>query len=88
MKTLLNMMIGFVLGSLIGAVVALLNAPRSGEETRAQIQNEVIETRTRIGEAIADAQVNTFERLDEIQGQINDFVQRVGNKADRIRQEI
>jgi gas vesicle protein len=88
MKTLLNLMIGFVLGSLIGAVVALLNAPRSGEETRAQIQNEVIETRTRIGEAIADAQVSTFERLDEIQGQINDFVQRVGNKADRIQQEI
>jgi gas vesicle protein len=87
MKTLLSLTIGFILGSLTGAVIALLNAPQSGEETRAQIQNEVAETRIRIGEAIADAQASTFERMDMIQGQINDLFQRASKKTEQINQE-
>jgi gas vesicle protein len=87
MKTLLNLTIGFILGSLAGAVIALLNAPQSGEETRAQIQNEVAEARIRINEAVADAQASTFERMDVIQGQINDLIQRASKKAEQINQE-
>jgi len=38
-------LIGFVVGGLTGAVVALLFAPQSGEETRAVIKEKSIELR-------------------------------------------
>ena len=36
---------GFMLGGLVGAAVALILAPQSGEETRAQIRQKGIELR-------------------------------------------
>ena len=41
---------GFVVGSLFGAVVALLFAPASGEEMREQIREKSIELRDRAGD--------------------------------------
>ena len=38
-------LVGFVVGGLTGAVVALLFAPQSGEETRALIKDKSIELR-------------------------------------------
>jgi gas vesicle protein len=40
-------LVGFVVGGLTGAVVALLFAPQSGEETRALIKDKSIELRDR-----------------------------------------
>jgi gas vesicle protein len=36
---------GFIIGGLVGAAVALIMAPQSGEETRAQIRQRSIEIR-------------------------------------------
>lgn len=44
---------GFLVGGITGAVVALLFAPQSGAETRAQLQEKSIELRER---AAAEAQ--------------------------------
>jgi gas vesicle protein len=49
-------LVGFVVGGLTGAVVALLFAPQSGEETRALIKDKSIELRDK-------AQVTTEEAL-------------------------
>jgi gas vesicle protein len=49
-------LVGFVVGGLTGAVVALLFAPQSGEETRALIKDKSIELRDK-------AQVSTEEAL-------------------------
>ena len=38
-------LVGFIVGGLTGAVVALLFAPQSGEETRALIKDKSIELR-------------------------------------------
>jgi len=38
---------GFIIGGLVGAAVALVLAPQSGEETRAQIRERGIELKTR-----------------------------------------
>ena len=38
-------LVGFVVGGLTGAVVALLFAPQSGDETRALIKDKSIELR-------------------------------------------
>lgn len=44
---------GFLVGGVTGAIVALLFAPQSGAETRAQLQEKGIELRDR---AVAEAQ--------------------------------
>jgi gas vesicle protein len=49
-------LVGFIVGGLTGAVVALLFAPQSGEETRALIKDKSIELRDK-------AQVSAEETL-------------------------
>lgn len=45
---------GLLIGALVGAVATLLLAPRSGKETRTQIQNRGIELRDRTTEMVED----------------------------------
>lgn len=66
-------LVGFIVGGLSGAVVALLMAPQSGEETRALIRDKSIELRDRAQqtaeEAIARAEMAASEartRADEL----------------------
>jgi gas vesicle protein len=42
---------GFVLGGVVGVVVALLFAPASGEELRLQMQNKAESIRSEVSEA-------------------------------------
>lgn len=51
---------GFVIGGLIGAGVALLTAPQSGEETRAMIGEKGIELRDR-AEELASQTAESYE---------------------------
>lgn len=46
---------GFVVGGLAGAAAALLLAPQSGEETRAQLQERGIELQSKAQDTIEDA---------------------------------
>jgi len=66
-------LVGFIVGGLSGAVVALLFAPQSGEETRAIIKDKSIELRDRAQisaeEAIARAEAVAADaraRADEL----------------------
>lgn len=52
---------GFIIGGLVGAVVALLMAPQSGEETRAYIRDKSIELKDRAAETAAEAQARATE---------------------------
>jgi gas vesicle protein len=58
-------LVGFIVGGLTGAVVSLLFAPQSGEETRALIRDKSIELRDRAGqtaeEALARAEATAAE---------------------------
>ena len=47
---------GFIIGGLVGAAVALIMAPQSGEETRAQIRQRSIEIRDQTATYGEDAQ--------------------------------
>lgn len=53
---------GFFIGGLIGAAVALLMAPQSGEETRTQIREKSIELRDQV-ETTADEARTRAEKL-------------------------
>jgi gas vesicle protein len=53
-KTLTGILVGVLIGGMAGAVAMLLLAPRSGKETRAQLQKKGSELRDRTGEAVED----------------------------------
>ena len=66
-------LVGFIVGGLTGAVVSLLFAPQSGEETRALIKDKSIELRDKASvtaeEALARAEAAADEaraRADEL----------------------
>jgi gas vesicle protein len=72
-------LVGFLVGGLSGAVVALLFAPQSGEETRALIKDKSIELRDRAQqsaeEALARAEAAAAEaraRADELARQLKE----------------
>jgi gas vesicle protein len=83
-------LVGFIVGGLSGAVVALLFAPQTGEETRALIKDKSIELRDRAQmtaeEAIARAEAAAADaraRADELAKQLRDRGQEV---VDDVRQ--
>jgi len=55
---------GFVVGGLLGAAVALLASPSSGEELRSRLQSEV----KRVQDEVSQAAV---ERRAELENQLN-----------------
>ena len=77
-------LVGFIVGGLSGAVVALLFAPQSGEETRALIKDKSIELRDKAQitaeEAIARAEAAAADaraRADDLARQLRDRGQEV-----------
>jgi gas vesicle protein len=77
-------LVGFIVGGLSGAVVALLFAPQSGEETRALIKDKSIELRDKAQisaeEAIAHAEAAAADaraRADELARQLRERGQGV-----------
>jgi gas vesicle protein len=77
-------LVGFIVGGLSGAVVALLFAPQSGEETRALIKDKSIELRDKAQitaeEAIARAEAAAADaraRADELARQLRERGQEV-----------
>jgi len=56
----------FVFGAAVGAVVALLFAPKSGSELRHQIGEEAAHDRQRMQEGYAHAVAGTHDRIDKM----------------------
>ena len=72
-------LVGFIVGGLSGAVVALLMAPQTGEETRAMIRDKSIELRDRAQhtaeETVARAEKAAAEaraRADELTAELRE----------------
>ena len=80
-----SFLVGFVVGGLTGAVVALLFAPQSGEETRAVIKEKGIELRDKASQtaeealaraeaAAADAKVRYEELATEVKSRSQEVI--------------
>lgn len=69
---------GLLIGGAIGAVTALLFAPRSGEETRAEIRDKAMEYRDRTMEAVNDG-------VSQAKSKANELTDRAKEKADELR---
>ncbi len=61
MRKFFNFFMGLMMGGLVGATVALLLAPTSGEEMRGQLQEQSIRLREEV-KAVADARRAELER--------------------------
>jgi len=83
---------GLVLGGLVGAATMLLYAPRSGQETRAEIQNKAMELRDRTTDTVKDtvSQVKSKAQhlKDNVQGKAVEMKHRgqqiLGKGLDRV----
>ncbi len=66
MHKLFNFLLGFMLGVLAGAAIAMLLAPESGEEMRRQVQvrkEQVVQEGKR---AAAETKAELYAQLDEL----------------------
>ena len=96
-------LVGFIVGWLSGAVVALLFAPQTGDETRALIRDKSIELRDKAQisaeEAIARAEAAAADaraRADELarqlrdrgQGVVDDVRERGRTAVDAVRSKV
>jgi gas vesicle protein len=68
-------LIGFMVGGVAGAVVALLFAPQSGEETRTLIKDKSIELREKAGETADKARVEVDRITAEAKERGTEFVE-------------
>jgi gas vesicle protein len=72
---------GLLIGGLIGAGVALLMAPRSGEETRAEIRNKAMEYRDRTKEVVNDTVSQAKSKADELKEGVVEKAQDLKNRG-------
>lgn len=76
----------FVLGALVGAGIALLFAPRSGEETQEELRDRARKIRDVAEERVKDASKQIEERLDTVRAEMQDRVDQVRDAVDHGRE--
>jgi len=92
-------LVGFIVGGLTGAVVSLLFAPQSGEETRALIRDKSIELRDRASEtaeealrraeaAAAEARVRAEELAKQARSRADELAKEARTRADELAKEV
>jgi len=86
---------GLVVGGLIGAVIGILYAPKSGKETREEIGQKADEllskAKEEYGHAVEksrEAYEATVERLKELEETAKEKVEEVGELADRGKETL
>jgi gas vesicle protein len=75
-KNAMSIMTAFIVGGLIGAGVALLMAPQSGEDTRQLIKRQAEETRHRAEAAADDLIHQTREKAEDLRNQGKHMAER------------
>lgn len=76
---------GFLMGGIIGAAVALLMAPQSGEETRKLIRDKGIELRDMGSEALEKAAAEARTRADELTKMARQQAEEFRGRAETLR---
>jgi gas vesicle protein len=67
----------FLIGALLGAGIALLYAPRSGEETQADLKERAARLRDAAEERLREAQAQIEERLEQAREELMERVEAV-----------
>jgi gas vesicle protein len=72
---------GFLVGSVIGVATALLFAPRSGEETRAEIRDKAVELRDRTTETVKDTVSQAKSRASELKENVREKTEELKQRG-------
>jgi gas vesicle protein len=80
----LEFLAGFVIGGLVGAAVALILAPQSGEETRAQLRERGIELKDRAGEMAVEARKRAEELSEEARKEAEELSTETRKRVEEI----
>lgn len=75
---------GLVLGGVIGAVVALLYAPQSGEETRAVIKEKGIEIKDKAVETAEEARLRAERALEDARARAEKALDETRTRAEEL----
>ena len=76
---------GLVIGGLVGATLALLLAPQSGEETRAQIRDKGLEYKGRAEESLLEARHVMEQQLAGLQEQMGALQQQMSSLQGKVK---
>ncbi len=77
---------GFLFGSLVGAAVALLLAPQSGDETLSAIREKGIELKDQFDQTATDARKKAEEIAQEALAKVEALTEEAKSKATDIQQ--
>ena len=81
-------LVGFVVGGLTGAVVALLFAPQSGEETRALIKDKSIELRDKAQVSAEEAYARAEELAADARHRAEELSKEARTRATELANEV
>jgi gas vesicle protein len=81
-------LVGFIVGGLTGAVVSLLFAPQSGEETRALIKDKSIELRDRASQTAEDALARAEELAADARSRADELSKAARARAEELATEV
>lgn len=79
-----SFLVGFVVGGLTGAVVALLFAPQSGEETRTVIKEKGIELRDKASQTSEEALARAKEAAAEAKAKYDELAAEVKSRGQEV----
>lgn len=79
---------GLVIGGLVGAALALLLAPQSGEETRAQLRDKSLELKDRAEEGVLEARHLAEKRLAALQEQVAHLQDQVTALQEKGKEQV
>ncbi|HTP03399.1 MAG TPA: YtxH domain-containing protein [Anaerolineales bacterium] len=83
-----SFLVGLVVGALTGAVVSLLFAPQSGEETRALIRDKSIELRDRAADSAEEALARAEAAAADARVRADELAKVAKVKADELAREV
>lgn len=75
-------------GGIVGAGVALLFAPQSGQRTRKDIVRYAKKTKNRAGEAVGDLSANISELVDTLGEKTDDLLEKGKDAAGGARKDL
>lgn len=81
-------LVGFVVGGLTGAVVALLFAPQSGEETRALIKDKSIELRDQASHSAEELLARAESMASEARTRAEELTKEARHRAEALAKEV
>ena len=81
-------LVGFVVGGLTGAVVALLFAPQSGDETRALIKDKSIELRDKAQVTAEEALARAESMAADARARAEELTREAKVRAEHLASEV